>query len=121
MTYKKNSTLTQVLGRFFMDPDFSSSDPDFWPIRIRTQKKNCDPDPENKNPDLKHCFTVLVPTSLLEKIHLFLSICFLISISSMLEPVLWIRIRMNLELLPGSGSRIKLPDSDPAKSERAYK
>ena len=33
--------------------------------------------------------------------------------------VLWIRIRMDPELLPGSG--IKVPDPDPAKSERAYK
>ena len=40
MIYNIFSTLTQVLGRFFTDPDFSGSDPDFWPIRIRTQKKN---------------------------------------------------------------------------------
>ena len=35
--------------------------------------------------------------------------------------VLWIRIRMAPELLPGSrsGSGIKGPDPDPAKSERA--
>ena len=33
--------------------------------------------------------------------------------------VLWIRIRVDPELLPGSG--IKVPDPDPAKSERAYK
>ena len=26
------------------DPDFSGSDPDFWPIRIRTQKKKSDPE-----------------------------------------------------------------------------
>ena len=32
-------SVTQVLGRFFTDPDFSGSDPDFWPSRIRTQKK----------------------------------------------------------------------------------
>ena len=34
--------------------------------------------------------------------------------------VLWIRIRMNLELLPGSGSgsRIIVPDPDPAKYEK---
>ena len=37
------------------------------------------------------------------------------------DPVLWIRIRMDSELLPGSGSVIKVPDPDPAKSERAYK
>ena len=35
------------------------------------------------------------------------------------KPVLWIRIRMDPKLLPGSG--IKVPDPDPAKSERAYK
>ena len=35
----------------------------------------------------------------------------------------WIRIRMDLELLPGSGSEITgiVLDPDPAKSERAYK
>ena len=33
----------------------------------------------------------------------------------------WIRIRMDPELLPGSGSGIKVPDPDPAKSEKAYK
>ena len=38
-----------------------------------------------------------------------------------LQPVLWIRIRMDPELLPGSGSGIKVPNPDPAKSERAYK
>ena len=32
----------------------------------------------------------------------------------------WIRIRMDPELLPGSGSGIKDSDPDPAKSERAY-
>ena len=30
------------------DPDFSESDPDFWPIRIWTQKKKSDPDPGKK-------------------------------------------------------------------------
>ena len=34
-------------------------------------------------------------------------------------PVLWIRIRMAPELLPGSG--IFVPDPDPAKNERADK
>ena len=38
---------------------------------------------------------------------------------SALQLVLWIRIRMVSELLPGSG--IKVPDQNPAKSERAYK
>ena len=39
----------------------------------------------------------------------------------MVEAVLWIRIRMDPKLLPGSGSGIIVPDPDPAKSERAYK
>ena len=39
MKYNIFSILTQVLGRFFKDRD-----PDFWPIRIRTQKKKADPD-----------------------------------------------------------------------------
>ena len=34
--------------------------------------------------------------------------------------VLWIRIRMDLVLLPGSGSGILVLDPDPAKSERVY-
>ena len=38
-----------------------------------------------------------------------------------INPVLWIQICMDPELLPGSGSGIKVPDPDPAKSERAYK
>ena len=38
-----------------------------------------------------------------------------------LDPVLWIRIRMDPELLPGSGSGIIVPDPDPAKYERADK
>ena len=33
------------------------------------------------------------------------------------KAVLWIRIRMDPELLPG----IKVPDPDPAKNKRAYK
>ena len=33
--------------------------------------------------------------------------------------VLWIRIPMDPELLPGSGSGIKVSDPDPAKRERA--
>ena len=41
--------------------------------------------------------------------------------SAFRKPVLWIRIRMDSELLPGSGSVIKVPDPDLAKSERAYK
>ena len=32
----------------------------------------------------------------------------------------WIRIRMDLVLLPGSGSGILVLDPDPAKSERVY-
>ena len=30
------------------DPDFSGSNPVFWPNRIRTQKKKSDPDPGKK-------------------------------------------------------------------------
>ena len=41
--------------------------------------------------------------------------------SYVFRAVLCIRIRMDPELLPGSGSRIKVPDPDPAKGERAYK
>ena len=49
---KKYILLLKVLGGFFMDPvpDFSRSDPDFQPIRIRTQDKKFDLDPE-KIPD----------------------------------------------------------------------
>ena len=39
----------------------------------------------------------------------------------MLISALWIRIRMDPELLPGSGSGIIVPDPDPAKSERTCK
>ena len=48
MIYNIFSNLTQVWDVFLMDPDpdFSGSDHDFWPIRIRTQKKNSDPDTE---------------------------------------------------------------------------
>ena len=40
--------LLTVFTYFFMDPDpnFSRSDPDLRPIRIRTQEKKFDPDPE---------------------------------------------------------------------------
>ena len=38
-----------------------------------------------------------------------------------LETVLWIRIRMDPEFLPGSRSGIIVPDPDPAKDERAEK
>ena len=51
MKYNIFSILTQVLGRFFKDRD-----PDFWPIRIRTQKKKSDPDPGRKKTDPKHSF-----------------------------------------------------------------
>ena len=33
------STSTLFLGRFFTDPDFSGSDPDFWPIRTRKKSR----------------------------------------------------------------------------------
>ena len=35
------------------------------------------------------------------------------------QAVLWIQIRLDPELLPGSRSRIIVPDPDPAKYERA--
>ena len=35
---------SQFLEVFFMDPDFSGSDPDFWPIRTREKKSDPDPD-----------------------------------------------------------------------------
>ena len=38
---------------------------------------------------------------------------------AVLYRVLWIRIRMDPELLPGSG--IIVPDPDPAKSEKALR
>ena len=44
-----------VQFRFFMDPDPDFSDPDSVLIRIRTQEKKADPDPE-KSPDSKHWF-----------------------------------------------------------------
>ena len=41
MKYNICSTLTSVLGRFFSRIRiFSGSDPDFWSIRILTQKKS---------------------------------------------------------------------------------
>ena len=49
MKYKFFSLyLLTVFTYFFMDPDpnFFGSDPDFRPIRIRTQEKKFDPDPE---------------------------------------------------------------------------
>ena len=33
------------------------------------------------------------------------------------KPVWWIRIRMELDILPGSGSGIIVPDFDPATNE----
>ena len=41
--------------------------------------------------------------------------------SCLFSPVLWIRIRMDPQLLPGSGSGIIVQDPDPAKYERADK
>ena len=53
--------------------------------------------------------------------YIFFQVIFLIYYCK--KAVLWIRIRMDPKLLPGSGSgsRIKVPDPDPAKSERVYK
>ena len=39
----------------------------------------------------------------------------------LVQAVLRIRIRMDPDLLPGSGPGIIVPDSDPAKNERTYK
>ena len=51
---------------FFTDPDFCGSDPDFWPIRIRTQKENLIRIREEKNPDPKHCFFLLKDVDILQ-------------------------------------------------------
>ena len=45
MKKKKILLVLTVLGRFFF------MDPDFRPIRIRTQEKKFDPDPGKKNSD----------------------------------------------------------------------
>ena len=44
-----------------------------------------------------------------------------LSVGFKFKPVLWIRIRMDPELLPGSESGIIVPDPDPATNERADK
>ena len=41
----KNILLLTVFGRFFMNPDWIQI---FWPIWIRTQEKNSDPDPDKR-------------------------------------------------------------------------
>ena len=41
----KNRLLLTVFGRFFMNPDWIQI---FWPIWIRTQEKNSDPDPDKR-------------------------------------------------------------------------
>ena len=45
---------------FFEDPDFSGSDPDFWPIRIRTQEQKSVPDPVKKSGSETWLLEVLV-------------------------------------------------------------
>ena len=40
-----SSSRTYSYWAFFHGFGFSGSDPDFWPIRIRTQGKQSDPDP----------------------------------------------------------------------------
>ena len=49
MIIKQMLLVLSVFGRFYG----SGFDPDFLPIRIRTQEKKSDQDPE-KNPDPKH-------------------------------------------------------------------
>ena len=50
-------------GIFFMDPDrdFSWTDPDFWPIWIRTQEKKSDPDPKQCSFTVCTLNTVSIP------------------------------------------------------------
>ena len=48
----------QFLDRFFTDPDFSGSDPKFWPMDPDSGKK-ADLDPE-KNPNAKHCINSII-------------------------------------------------------------
>ena len=68
MKYKISYTFTLVLGLFYMDPDFSRSDPNFWPIRIRTQKKSLIRIRE-KNPDPKHWFRETIPLFVPVPVH----------------------------------------------------
>ena len=44
----KYDIFKKFLVVFFMDPDFYRLDPDFWPIRIRTQEKKSVPDPDKR-------------------------------------------------------------------------
>ena len=51
MNYKlKNNNFYRYpsFRAFIHGPGFSGSDPDFWPIRIRTQKIKSDPNPGKK-------------------------------------------------------------------------
>ena len=55
------SFCTSVFGQgvfFFTDPDFSGSDPKFWPMDPDSGKK-ADLDPE-KNPNAKHCINSII-------------------------------------------------------------
>ena len=68
MKYNIFSTLTLVLGRFFMDPDIFRIGSGFLPIRIRTQRKKADPDPEKTriwNTDFSHSTLIIKSYGLL--------------------------------------------------------
>ena len=97
---------------------------------------NTDPDPQHCKSHSNLCTEhIIQPIRYLLKpcysckLNLFLPDLLGYYISDLTEPVsqdlaglksvLWIRIRKDPELLPGSG--IKVPDPIPAKSERAYK
>ena len=43
-------TCSNIFGLLFMDPypDFSGSNPNVWPIRIRTEGKKSDLDPDRR-------------------------------------------------------------------------
>ena len=49
------------LDVFFHGSGYSRSDPDFWPIRIRTQEKISDPDPEKTGSESLLFYSGTVP------------------------------------------------------------
>ena len=74
---------TSVFWRFFRGPDsgFSGSDLGFWPIRILTQEKKSDPDPEKTWSETLHTVLylrqqkiLLIQKNLKFRIFLFLSV-----------------------------------------------
>ena len=50
----------------------------------------------------------------------YLSVKLVLEKQNLKNPMLRILNRMDPELLPGSGSGIRVPEPDPAKSERSY-